>query len=967
MYYVLREVPGMKLRQLHYKWLLSVPLLDLLEANLSTLQEIQFSRPPTRRDEFMAVAQLLSRATQLQVLKLNDCQAAGSTVVVELVRSCGKSLKTLEIRQHTMIRPMGNHSLFPVDGPEDWNHGASSPPQQESSMEIQGSEAQASQPCPRCRTASQKVLVGSLNDMVDSFDTADVTEATSTQGPAVPIAVPTAVPTAVQIDADLESRMDLALKQVSATCTRLSRLCLHHLTWLTDQALTGFRPCSEARSTMWHGLKEIELLESYYGSQVTVEGLLDVCGPNLEMLVLDRKSCWRTRTRSCLREQRIPVGLCSVCLEHEKAERAMAVSTGDQLICGLMRKLVHGRGIRRLDTLVLIEHWVTIGVLKGALEHWYMTMRTLSLRLYRCSHEDLIDALLTSATALETLTLGLGWVNVDDAEVSQLARDISDEQYQQPMRKHDHEQHQQQGPLSVPLSIGGILQMPELSTPSDQLGRYVLSEECLGQYGHLVQRLYASWLTPLALLRVSTFCLNLQVVKLSETRIPMRVFQVMLRALGVVKQLVLDMPMEEFADEDDEQEGAHLDAEGCGKKDGRLTLVKAHGPDENAFLKSIEICLPSGRLEHLELTFQTSVRIPVKALYAVMQKHRALRTVKLVDVDIEESVSPITKVGKDKRGHDKGANRKDKGLLGGGRSGTPDATCGVSDFNTRSLDIVVNSLTELFSISLSSCKRLSSEGLIRFFGSTTQRLVHIHLCDMNAIHDATLDMVAARHAPTLRKMAIYFCAFVTDKGIKRLLATCEELRVLGLQAYGMSTNIFEQDWACQDKLEQLDLQGVFKLYVQSSEGEARNGTPCRVGDQGNMNMGDFSATRVWRDRQARLDAFEATRHRLMTLSSLRNLRLSAGGIGKEVLAGFGLEQRIEVLHLYGLQSNQVHTLQWSTIKSRYPFLKQIYCGVIGVMKQDIKDDLSRLNVELLTSSSIPDLAFENNFDDQALL
>ncbi|KAF9359575.1 hypothetical protein BGX26_012019 [Mortierella sp. AD094] len=101
----------------------------------------------------------------------------------------------------------------------------------------------------------------------------------------------------------------------------------------------------------------------------------------------------------------------------------------------------------------------------------------------------------------------------------------------------------------------------------------------------------------------------------------------------------------------------------------------------------------------------------------------------------------------------------------------------------------------------------------------------------------------------------------------------------------------------------------------------------------------------------------------MTLSRLKNLRLAAGEIGKQVLEGFGHQQKIEVLHLYGLQSSQVDQLPWSSIRAHYPYLKQIYCGVIGVLKQDVKDELARVNIELLTTSTIPDLAFENNFDD----
>ncbi|KAG0316890.1 hypothetical protein BGZ97_006204, partial [Linnemannia gamsii] len=150
---------------------------------------------------------------------------------------------------------------------------------------------------------------------------------------------------------------------------------------------------------------------------------------------------------------------------------------------------------------------------------------------------------------------------------------------------------------------------------------------------------------------------------------------------------------------------------------------------------------------------------------------------------------------------------------------------------------------------------------------------------------------------------------------------------------------------------QLDLQGVFKKVILDPSSTA-------------ATTNNFSATAMWQDRQSRIDGFAITKARLRTLDRLKNLRLAAGGIGKEILGGFEApSQRIEVLHLYGLQSTQVDTLPWTAIKTWYPSLRQVYCGVIGVFRKSIREELTRLNVELLASSSIPDLAFENNFDD----
>ncbi|KAF9114096.1 hypothetical protein BGX27_000149 [Mortierella sp. AM989] len=370
-------------------------------------------------------------------------------------------------------------------------------------------------------------------------------------------------------------------------------------------------------------------------------------------------------------------------------------------------------------------------------------------------------------------------------------------------------------------------------------------------------------------------------VKLVETSIHIKVLQSMLGSLAELRVLELDLPMEEFGDEEEQEE---------------------IGPNENALLKSIEI-YSSPRLEHLELVFQTSVRIPVKALCSMLKCHPTLRTVKLVDADIEESISWESK------NHRKGKKMTKKDRKSIRKTGNVAA------------------------LTTSSWKSGSSTPASPYSVSSSE--------------DETLTF----SIPTSLEAESF------DKGIKTLLTTCKELRILGMQASGMTTNIFEQPWACHGTLEQLDLQGVFKLFVPDTPSEDTNNS-----SHNNVGMSEFSAMKAWRDRQAKISAFEATRFRLKTLSRLKNLRLAVGEIGKEVLEGFGPQQQIEVLHLYGLQSSQVDKLPWGSIRARYPFLKQIYCGVIGVLKQEVKNELSRLNIELLASSTIPDLAFENNFD-----
>ncbi|KAG0061997.1 hypothetical protein BGZ89_011008 [Linnemannia elongata] len=547
-------------------------------------------------------------------------------------------------------------------------------------------------------------------------------------------------------------------------------------------------------------------------------------------------------------------------------------------------------------------------------------------------------------------------------------------------------------------------------------------------------RLDASWLTIPELLRISTYCLQLRALKLSDCPLPTKALSTLLQSLKRLSRLSLDIPLHDYSADEaqgDDDEGA---AEAEHRDEDERTRGRIFHRDElgeNEIMKAVEIYASSETLEYLELTFQSSVRISVKAICSLLRHQRSLRTFKLVDADIEDPQAsrrrgPKMKKKKDKGDHRKqGGRRGDRSHQGNNSSGeassaaaassgtatmvtgssaassmaslgssspslppspspSPSLCPSISDYDDsgdggtespppegketkttfglhffsissshasdsslthilercpklralhlhscdtitdQSLQSVVQHCPQLESISLSSCKGLTTQGLNQFFSAKGGKaveplasvsagavagspLVHVHLCDLAALHDETLEILAVCHGGSLLKLAIYFCAFVTDRGVIALLTTCSQLRVFGLQAYGMTPAIFEKPW---------------------------------------------------------IDGFEITKARLVTLDRLKNLRLAAGGIGKEVLSGFSNpHQRIEVLHLYGLQSTQVDTLPWTAIRTCYPYLRQVYCGVIGVIRKSIRDELVRLNVELLASSSIPDLAFENNFDD----
>ncbi|KAF9091111.1 hypothetical protein BGX29_011126 [Mortierella sp. GBA35] len=527
MHEVLREVPGMKLRQLHYRLIPGLPLSDLLKNHLSTLQELIISRSPTRLDEFMTIAQLLSGNTtasnnntgsssdgdndsnnnrgntssnqrqqqqqaKIHTLALDRCQGAGVTVLTELVRACGSHLRTLEFRQHTAIRPVGDLAVFPPDASGEWDAQEISQGniEREIAESPSSSTCEPGQACRQCGTLSeatainiidtnnngkaQEAAVDELEVTIDGLSIVDSTVALTIDGAAATSTGTALLATpeqqqqqqqqtqqeqaGVPVGTDPESRMDLAMHEVSDLCPRLMRLRLQNMTWLSDKSLSGFRPYSlREKSALLQqqrkhrSLKEIELLDSHYGSQLTIEGLLELCGADLEILVVDRKSCWKTRVsqRNGGDSTSLPSGLCGGCIDQERVRRSRLenMSTGDRIISGLLSKTTTTRMIRktealptldscldqvkeevvvvsRLCNLVLIDHYVSVQVFKEALRQWNRTLAVVSLRLYKCSNQALEDALVpiiadeatTHTTALQRIELSLPWITPSETE-----------------------------------------------------------------------------------------------------------------------------------------------------------------------------------------------------------------------------------------------------------------------------------------------------------------------------------------------------------------------------------------------------------------------------------------------------------------------------------------------------------------------------------------------------------------------
>ncbi|KAG0198572.1 hypothetical protein BGX28_007978 [Mortierella sp. GBA30] len=451
MLYILQQVPGMSLRKIQYRWLLRTPLPEILENQVGFLQEIIFWRPHERPGEFDGIPQVLARASHLHTLRFDHCYAAGAKVLSDFAHGCGASLKVLEIRQPNVLRIQGNHSRFPVDGPQDWNLNPADDfaAFERTLQEAPGSLLGPGQTCSWCGILQESDNVGvplntpvcDIESQIENLSISEETNATTNEQHGedeAAIEPPLDIALAHDIPA---SRMDLAMFAFAEKCPRLRHLSLLRATWLSDECLAGFRPPpppspppstsmninvseksvsgSNRLNERQYGLSVIEILDSHYESRVTIEGILDLCGPDLEVLIIDRKSCWRTRPL----QESSSVSLCCTCTQESRMRqtRLSCMSTGDRLIWGLLQKS-HLERVCRLQRLELEEHWVSVDRLREAMERWLLSLRRLSLRLYKCSVEDLTDALIPIGASshdpvLETLLLGLPWMDSQDPAV----------------------------------------------------------------------------------------------------------------------------------------------------------------------------------------------------------------------------------------------------------------------------------------------------------------------------------------------------------------------------------------------------------------------------------------------------------------------------------------------------------------------------------------------------------------------
>lgn len=372
-HYVLLEVPGMKLRQFNFQWHLGIPIQEILQTQLPYLTELSLTRPPIRHALYIDLARFVdpkNRAAEdgssrhiggIQSLSVKFCPDMGRSILSEYARSCGPTLQSLEIRNQPWgYRLEDNHGLFPADGPRDWLR-----PVQYDAI---GDGSFGWRPCSDCESNIRTSSKGdALNYLLHGADASG--DAPESEDPA----------------STVDSRMDLALLDFARSSPHLEHIRLQNLTWLTDECLTGLGYMSNKTP-----LRTIELLESYYGCFQTIQGLLRVCGPKLEELVVDRRSCWRVRTKPA--PEVVAELLCADCAHHFEAasKKELQMSSGDRILWGLLEKGVWpglasaAHSINGLKKLILTEHRVSVCTLKAALKRWCTTLEVLNLSLFSC-------------------------------------------------------------------------------------------------------------------------------------------------------------------------------------------------------------------------------------------------------------------------------------------------------------------------------------------------------------------------------------------------------------------------------------------------------------------------------------------------------------------------------------------------------------------------------------------------------
>ncbi|KAG0343634.1 hypothetical protein BG004_005128 [Podila humilis] len=395
---VLAEVSGLRLKQLQIQFLLDSPIAALVRNNISTLEVLTITRSSMHPNIFLDLAQAIGdssgkqQGTGIKMLKIEDCQRISQSILSAFAQPCAETLRSLDIRSAHIFRAVGDHVTFPMDGPGNWD-----PEGPEDVVEGPHDipRFEPGERCFRCGTIGVDACLDQDNSVGNHTVPPIIQEVTlsAAQNPPPDQASPDTPQNIIAADQHPDTRLDLALAEFAETCNQLQYLCLHRMTWLSDEALAGFRPSSQLGEKS--GLRSIEIMDSHYGSTVTIEGLLEICGTKLESLTVDRRSCWRIRPRP--HGDRMQSTLCADCYVREVKSRAIERrrATGDRILVGLLQKEMTGTPLPRLRKVALLEHWVTVQVLKKVMMLWHRHLRELDLKIYRCPIEVIRDSALS--------------------------------------------------------------------------------------------------------------------------------------------------------------------------------------------------------------------------------------------------------------------------------------------------------------------------------------------------------------------------------------------------------------------------------------------------------------------------------------------------------------------------------------------------------------------------------------------
>ncbi|KAF9954383.1 hypothetical protein BGZ70_010586 [Mortierella alpina] len=471
---------------------------------------------------------------------------------------------------------------------------------------------------------------------------------------------------------------------------------------------------------------------------------------------------------------------------------------------------------------------------------------------------------------------------------------------------------------------------------------YFLSSECLLRYGHYARTLRATWLTTAELFRLCQYCPHLSAISIEGHGFSLKFLRHLLCAAPGLTKLDLDCFLtNDFTDdyETSAWSGTIKD------KDTNTDVDRDGGSETCNVLNTIERWA-SPHLEYLVLRPRPSIKVLEKDLRSLFRSRTCLRTVKLNEIDVKEEAVRRRKRRTRRKGNvkerdpDAAQPTMEGSLLGSRRAAVPSSLSPSVCTSLSEADSVtsleqqhVDDIVRLEFLALDSSTITTLANLLQ--GCSHLRVLHLHRCDY--LKDAALEAIA-QHAPSIMSIALTKSRRLTAAGLGQFLKTKTSTRLEHIHFQDLPA--LDDDnlriLATHHGQKYLELYGHFSRPVRY-DGASLNPLPAP-------------------------DPFVNLRTRIMTLSRLRELRLSATDMGKNLLEGFGDDLRIERLGLYDMLQSETFSLEWATLPMRFPHLKKLFC-VFWCKQEHFRALLAPINVEVSRSNRLPKLASDNDFDE----